>query len=124
MTQSKVFKIRLQKGDLVQVRSGKERGKTGKVIAVHPAINKVTVEGVNVVKRAVKPNRQYPRGGIIELTKPVWVSKVGLLDPAKKKVSRIGYQIGKDGKKTRVFKTSGKPVPAGKPEAKAVGRGK
>lgn len=106
----KVFKIRLKKGDTVMVRTGKYKGKTGKVIAVHPRENKVTVEGINIVKKHVKPNRANPQGGIVELTKPIAVSKVGIYDAAAKKASRIGYQVAKDGSKTRVMKTSGKEI--------------
>ena len=105
-----VYKIRLQKGDTVMVRSGKYKGKTGKVTATYPATNKVLVEGINIVKKHQKPNKQYPQGGIIELTKPIDVSKVGILDATKKKPSRIGYKIMATGKKKRVLKTSGKEI--------------
>jgi len=104
------YKIRIKKGDLVVVRSGKYKGKTGKVTATHPFENKVTVEGINIVKKHVKPNRAYPQGGIIELTKPIWVSKVAIMEPTTKKPSRIGYDLSKDGAKTRVFKTTGKEI--------------
>lgn len=110
VTRNKPFKIRLKKGDIVMVRSGKYKGKTGKITAVHPAENKVTVEGINVVKKHLKPTSAHPQGGIIEITKPIWVSKVGILDAAAKKPSRIGYKIDKDGNKTRVFKKTGKEV--------------
>jgi large subunit ribosomal protein L24 len=109
MTQ-KLFKIRIKKGDTVMVRSGKYRGKTGKVLRVHPKDNKLTVEGINIVKRHRKPTQQQPQGGIIELTKPIWVSKVGLLDNAAKKPSRIGYNTDAKGNKTRVLKSSGKEI--------------
>lgn len=105
-----VYKIRLKKGDTVVVRSGKYKGKSGKVTATHPGINKVTVEGINIVKKHVKPNREYPQGGIIELTKPIAVSKVGIQDPTSKKPSRIGYKLDSKGVKTRVFKKSGKEI--------------
>ena len=105
---TEVTKIRLKKGDTVMVRSGKYKGKTGKITAVHPTLNKITVEGINVVKRHQKPTKLHPQGGIFEITKPIWVSKVGLLDSAAKKPSRVGYQLGKDGVKTRILKTSGK----------------
>jgi len=105
-----LFKIRLKKGDTVIVRVGKYKGQTGKVLATHPSENKVTVEGINIVKKHVKPNRAYPQGGIIEMTKPIWVSKVAIQDPSTKKASRIGYQVAKDGSKTRVFKQSGKEI--------------
>lgn len=104
------YKIRLKKGDTVMVLSGKYKGKTGKITATHPIENKVTVEGVNVSKRHQKPNRQHPQGGIIEVTRPIWVSKVAIVDPATKKPSRIGYKIDKDGGKVRIFKRTGKEI--------------
>ncbi len=109
-TDKKIYKIRLKKGDLVQVLSGKYKGKQGKITATHPTENKVTVDGVNIVKKHMKPNQAYPQGGIIELTKPIWVSKVAIVDPNAKKPSRIGYNLAKDGSKTRVFKKSGKDI--------------
>lgn len=105
-----VYKIRLKKGDTVVVRAGKYKGKSGKITAVHPAENKVTVEGVNIVKKHQKPNRAHPQGGIIEITKPIAVSKVGIQDPTSKKPSRIGYNVDKDGKKTRIYKSTGKEI--------------
>lgn len=107
---SNVFKIRLQKGDTVVVRAGKYKGKSGKVLSTHPSENKVTVEGINIVKKHQKPNKAYPQGGIIEITKPIDVSKVGLQDPTTKKATRIGYKVAKDGTKTRVAKASGKEI--------------
>ncbi len=107
---TKVYKIRLKKGDTVMVRAGKYKGKTGEVLATFPADNTVTVKGINIVKKHMKPNKQYPQGGIIEITKPMDVSKVGILDSAKKKPSRIGYKVSSDGTKKRVYKTSGKEV--------------
>lgn len=103
------YKIRLKKGDLVMVRSGKDKGKTGKVVSTHPQENKVTVEGINIVKRHVKPNRAHPQGGIIEMTKPIWVSKVGIVEATSKKPVRIGYQL-EGGKKVRVYKSTGKEI--------------
>lgn len=104
------YKIRLKKGDTVMVRTGKYRGKSGKVTATHPELNAVTVEGINVVKRHTKPNRLYPQGGIIDITKPIAVSKVGIYDPTTKRPSRIGYKFDKDGKKIRVFSPSSKEI--------------
>jgi large subunit ribosomal protein L24 len=105
-----IFKIRLKKGDTVVVRSGKYKGKSGKIVATHPDLNKVTVEGINIVKKATKPNKTYPQGGIIEITKPIAVSKVGIQEPTSKKPSRIGYKFDKVGKKVRVFAKSGKEI--------------
>ena len=105
-----LYKIRLNKGDTVIVRAGKYKGQTGKVTATHPSENKVTVEGINIVKKHVKPNQAYPQGAIVELTKPIGVSKVGIVEPTTKKASRIGYQLNADGTKSRVFKTTGKEI--------------
>jgi large subunit ribosomal protein L24 len=104
------FKVRLKKGDTVVVRSGKYKGKTGKITAVHPAENKVTVEGINIIKKHQKPTQTHPQGGIIEITKPIWVSKVSIVEPTSKKASRIGYNVDKVGNKVRVFKKTGKEI--------------
>ncbi len=105
-----MYKIRLNKGDTVMVRTGKYKGQTGTVVRTHPKTNQVTVEGINIVKKHVKPNRAYPQGGIIEITKPIAVSKVGIVDPSTKKPSRIGYSVAKDGSKKRIYKKSGKEI--------------
>lgn len=105
-----MYKIRLKKGDTVMVRAGKYKGKTGKITATHPQDNKVTVEGINIVKKHVKPSQQHPQGAIVEITKPIWVSKVAIIEPTSKKPSRIGYKVDGNGNKTRVFKKSGKEI--------------
>jgi large subunit ribosomal protein L24 len=105
-----VVKIRLMKGDTVIVRAGKYKGQTGKVTAVHPSLNKVTVEGINIVKKHVKPTREHPQGDIVELTKPIDVSKVGYYDATAKKATRIGFKVGAKGAKVRIAKTSGKEI--------------
>jgi large subunit ribosomal protein L24 len=104
------YKIRLKKGDKVIVTTGKFKGKTGNITAVHPKENKVTVEAINVVKKHQKPTQAHPQGGIIEITKPLDVSKVAIVDPTTKKGTRIGYKLDKDGKKTRIYKSSGKEI--------------
>lgn len=104
-------KIKLRVGDTVLVRTGKDRGKTGKVLAVHPTDNKVTVEGVNVFKKNKKPTTLNPKGETVEITKPIWVSKVGLVHPSdKNKTTKIGIKVGKDGKKTRIARATGKEI--------------
>ncbi len=107
---NKLFKIKLQKGDVVTVRSGKYKGQTGKVLALHPTENKVTVEGINIIKKHQKPTKAKPQGGILEITKPIWVSKVGLVDPSTKKIARISHTTDKDGNKKRVFSVSRKEI--------------
>jgi len=106
---SNLYKIKLKKGDLVVVRTGKDKGKTGKVLGVHPKTNQVTVENINIIKKHVKANNQYPRGAVLEINKPIDVSKVGILDPTTKKASRIGYKIDGD-KKVRIYKASQKEI--------------
>ena len=108
--EKKIYKIRLKKDDNVIVLAGKYKGKTGKVVATHPSENKVTVEGINIVKKHQKPNKAHPQGGILDITKPIWDSKVAIVDPSTKKASRIGYEVAKDGTKKRVFKQSGKEI--------------
>lgn len=111
-----LYKIRIKKGDTVMVRSGKDKGKTGKVLATHPSENKVTVEGINIVKKHQKPTRANAQGGIVEITKPIDVSKVGIFDPINKKPSRIGFKLTDSGEKTRYFKSSKKDIPVVKPK--------
>lgn len=121
MNKASTYKIRLVKGDKVVVRSGKYRGQTGIVTGVHPRSNSATVEGINIVKKHVKPNRQHPQGGIIEIQRPLTVSKLGILDD-KNKPSRIGYKFDADGNKFRIYKTTGKQIPAARPKNKGKGK--
>src|SRR5258708_895330 len=106
--ETKIYKIRINTGDTVVVCTGKFKGKTGKVTATHPRLNKVTVEGINIMKKHVKPDRAHPQGGIIDVHVSLWVSKVAIVEPTSKKPSRIGYSLAKDGTKTRVYKKTGK----------------
>ncbi len=108
--EQKVYKIRLKRGDTVVVRAGKQKGQTGVVKATHPKENKVTVEGINVVKKAIKPTQTKPQGGIVEITKPIWVSKVSIIEPTSKKPSKIGYKLDKSNNKVRVYKRNGKEI--------------
>ncbi len=97
--------LRIKKGDQVRIITGSDKGKTGKVVAVLPLKNAVKIEGINIVKRAVKPSAVTPQGGIVDVHKPIDVSKVALVHPTKKDgVSKVGYKVSKDGKKTRVYK--------------------
>ncbi len=98
--------MKLQKKDKVMVISGRDKGKTGTVSVVLPKTNQVIVEGVNVAKRHTKPSQSNPKGGIVELTKPILAAKVMVLDPTSGKPARIGYKVGKDGNKERIFKVS------------------
>lgn len=99
--------MKIKTGDKVRVMRGKDKGKEGTVTKVFPKLDKVIVEGVNLVKKHQKPDNANPQGGIIDKEAPVHVSNVMLLDPADNKPTRIGMKI-EDGKKVRVAKKSGK----------------
>ena len=92
-------------GDKVVVIAGKDKGKEGKISHVLRAENRVVVEGVNVVKKHVKPNGQAA-GSIVEVEAPIHASNVMIIDPKTKKPTRIGHNVNKDGKKIRVAKKS------------------
>lgn len=98
--------MKLKRKDTVMVIRGRDHGKKGEVIAVLPKTSQVVVEGVNVAKRHTKPSQSNPKGGIIEMTKPIDASKVMVIDPKSGRPARIGYIIGKNGKKERIFKVS------------------
>ena len=96
----------IKKGDKVQVLSGKDRGKQGVVLRALPSENKVVVEGVSVVKKAVKPNAANQQGGIVSQEAAIDASNVNLVCPECGKVTRVGHE--KDGKnKLRVCKKCG-----------------
>ncbi|MYB39833.1 50S ribosomal protein L24 [Candidatus Saccharibacteria bacterium] len=102
--------MKLRKGDLVTVISGRLKGQSGRVTAVHPKLNKVTVENLNLVKKHAKPSQEHPQGGILDVVKPLAVSKVALVEPKSGRPSRVGFRTGKDGGKQRVYKRGGQPV--------------
>ena len=110
--------MKLKRKDTVMVIRGRDHGKKGEVIDVLPKTSQVVVEGVNVAKRHTKPSQSNPKGGIIEMTKPIDASKVMVIDPKSGRPARIGYVIGKNGKKERIFKVS-KFKNVVKPKAKA-----
>ncbi len=98
--------MHVKKGDKVKVITGKDKGKTGIVLAAFPKKNRVIVEGVNIVKKHVKPNQLNPQGGIVSQEAPIHVSNVMLIDPKSGEPTRVGYKI-ENGKKVRVAKKSG-----------------
>jgi large subunit ribosomal protein L24 len=103
-------KLHVKKDDNVVIITGKDKGKRGRIIAAYPRLNKVLVEGVNIVKRHSKPSQQNPQGGIIEKEAPIHVSNVMLIDPKTNKPTRIGYKILDSGKKVRIAKKSGEVI--------------
>lgn len=97
--------MKLKAGDKVKILAGKDKGKIGVVKKVHLKTDKVVVEGVNVVKRHVKPGRVSKEGGIIEFEKPIHVSNAMYYSDKAGKPQRIGYTLIK-GKKFRKLKGS------------------
>lgn len=98
-------------GDTVRVMRGDDKGKEGKVLRVFPKTGRVTVEGVNVVKRHRKARRPEEQSGIIEHPAPIHSSNVMLLDPQTGQPTRIRARIDEDGTKERLAVKSGEPVP-------------
>ncbi len=98
--------MHIKTGDKVVVISGKDKGKEGVVLSAQPSNNKVVVEGVNVVKKHVRPSQMNPDGGIVEFEAPIHVSNVMIVDPKSGKPSRVGFKFV-DGKKVRFAKKSG-----------------
>ena len=96
--------MNLKVGDKVIVIAGKDKRKEGKIIAKKG--EKVFVEGVNMVKKHIKPNGQDQNGGIVDKEAAIHVSNVMIIDPKTKKRTRIAKQIDKDGKKIRVSSKS------------------
>ena len=101
---------KIRKGDDVIVRTGKDKGKSGRVTKVLKD-NKVLVEGINQVKKNQKPNPNAGvSGGIIVKDMPINVSNIGLYNPATKKADRVGFKFLEDGKKVRYFKSTNEIV--------------
>ena len=98
---------KLKKGDMVVVRSGRDKGKSGEILALFPKEARALVRGVHMVKRHQKPDAQNPKGGIVSRESRIHLSNLGALDKASGKPSRLGFRIGKDGKKERVLRRSG-----------------
>lgn len=83
---------KLKVNDTVQVLAGKDKGKNGKVKSINYKTNRVLVEGVNVVKKAMKPNQANQQGGIVDLEKAIHISNVALLDPKSGKPTRVAIK--------------------------------
>ena len=96
--------MHVKKGDKVRVMSGKDKGKTGVILAAYPKESRVLVEGVNIVKKHSKPSQVNPQGGIISFEAPIHVSNVMPIDPKSGNPTRVGYTTV-DGKKVRVAKS-------------------
>ncbi|MGG0668483.1 50S ribosomal protein L24 [Sporosarcina koreensis] len=101
--------MHVKKGDKVMVITGKDKGKTGVILAAFPKKDRVLVEGVNIVKKHTKPNQANPQGGIVSQEAAIHVSNVMPIDPKTGEPTRVGYKF-EDGKKIRIAKKSGEAL--------------
>lgn len=98
---------KIRKGDNVIVITGRDKGRTGKVILVLPEENKVKVESINMIKKTVKPNpREGKPGGIVEKEAFIHLSNVAILNPVSKKADKVKIKLLSDGKKVRHYKSN------------------
>jgi large subunit ribosomal protein L24 len=108
---------KIKKGDKVVVIAGAHKGTVGTVSRVLPEFDQVVVEGVNRVKRHMKPTPRAPEGGIIEKDRPIHASNVALVDPQTDKPTRVRFQQNDEGKKVRVAVKSGSVIQDAKAQA-------
>lgn len=104
--------LKIRKNDEVVVIAGKDKGKRGKVLKVQ-ADGRLTISGINMIKKHQKPNPQLNvQGGIIEKEAPIQASNVAIFNAGTSKADRVGFKVLEDGKKIRVFKSNGEAVDA------------
>ena len=103
-------KLHIKKGDMVQVIAGDNKGQQGTVLKVEVSKQRAIVEGVNICKKATKPNAQNPQGGIIEKEAPIHVSNLQVLDPKSGKPTKVGRKADANGKLVRYAKKSGEEI--------------
>ena len=107
---------RLRKGDLVVVISGKNKGKQGKIARVFEETDRVVIEGINLIKRHMRPTAKNPSGGILEKEAPLHACKVMPVDPKTGKPTRVRSRTDDKGHKIRVAVQSGDDLPTAKSE--------
>ena len=100
--------MKIKKGDTVQIITGNDVGKSGRVIKVFPIKEKIIVEGLNMVKKHARPTQENPQGGIMEKEAAVHISNVMILSGGKP--TRVGYKILDDGKKVKFSKRTGEVI--------------
>lgn len=105
--------MKIKTGDKVKVISGHYKGTIAEVKAVSPKTNRVIVEGVNMIKKSLKPTQANPEGGMVEVEAPIHASNVMVYDEKTKKAGRVGYS-GKGKDKVRINKKTGKEIKGGK----------
>ncbi len=101
--------MKLKKGDKIAILSGKDNGRTGTIEKTYQKQNKVLIAGINIYKKHIKKSEKMPQGGVVELPRPIDVSKVTFVCPKCKKNTRIGYKI--DGtRKFRICRKCGEKI--------------
>ena len=105
------IKMPVTRGDTVRVLRGEDKGKEGKVLRVFPKTGRVTIEGINIVKKHRKARRAEEQSGIIEMPAPVHHSNVMLLDPTSGQPTRLRARLDEDGTKERLAVKSGEAIP-------------
>lgn len=96
--------MRIKKGDTVEIKIGKDKGKKGKVLKIWPKENKIIVEGLNLVFKHLKPKREREKGQRVQISAPIYLSKVMLVCPHCHKSTRVGFRIFENKKKARICK--------------------
>ena len=100
--------MKIKKGDTIQVITGNDTGKSGRVIKVYPDANRIIVEGVNRVKKHTRPTQDNPQGGIVEKEATIHISNVMLV--AESKPTRVGFKFLEDGRKVKFSKKTGEII--------------
>ena len=100
--------MNIKKGDIVQVITGSASGKSGRVIKIFPGKERIVVEGVNMVKKHMRPTQDNPQGGIVEKESTIHISNVMLIVDGKP--TRVGYKILDDGRKVKFAKTTSEVI--------------
>ncbi|MFH1611826.1 MAG: 50S ribosomal protein L24 [bacterium] len=95
--------MKIKKGDTVLIISGKDRGRKGKVLQSLPKLNKIVVEGINIIKKHRRPRNEREKGQVVELAKPISISNVKLICSKCSKATRTGFKVVED-KKYRICK--------------------
>jgi large subunit ribosomal protein L24 len=108
---SQRVRMHVAKGDTVRVVRGDDKGKEGKILRVYPKTGRVTVEGVNIVKKHRRARNADEQSGIMEMPAPIHASNVMLLDPKSGEPTRFRKQIDEDGTKERIAVKSGEAIP-------------
>jgi large subunit ribosomal protein L24 len=108
--EKKQAKLKIRKGDLVQVIAGDSKGSQGKIVEVIIAKNRAIVEGANLVSKHTKPNAANPNGGIIKMEAAIHISNLMLVDPKSGKPTRVGRKRNEAGKLVRIAKTTGEEI--------------